>query len=113
MSKRYVHISRLSKSAMQSGRALTDQWLVTFPRSEGPVAAKDAWRILPDAVMGWQGGGETREQVRLVFPSRAAAEAWAGVQGYTPIVQPEQGRRVRPKSYAANFAHDRPTPWTH
>ena len=113
MSQRYVRISRLSKTATQSGRALADAWIATFPKTEGPVVAKDAWRSLPDAVMGWHGGGETKEQVRLAFPTREAACAWAKAQGLLPIVQPEQGRRIRPKSYAANFAHDRPVPWTH
>ena len=113
MSKRYVHIFRLSKTATQSGRALADPWIATFPKTEGPVVAKDAWQALPDAVMGWHGGGETKEQVRLRFPTLATAQAWAKAQGFTPILQPEQKRRVRPKSYAANFAHDRPTPWTH
>ena len=113
MSKRYVHIARLSKTATQSGRALTDQWVATFPKTEGPVAAKNAWHALPDALMGWHGGGETKEQVHLVFPTREAAQAWAKAQGLIPVIQPEQKRRVRPKSYADNFAHDRPTPWTH
>ncbi len=113
MSKRYVHIVRLSKVATQSGRALTDTWIATFPKTEGPVAAKDAWQALPDAVMGWHGGGETKEQVRMTFPTQETARAWAEAQGFVPVVQPEQKRRVRPKAYAANFAHDRPTPWTH
>ena len=125
MSARYVYIYRASKTAMQSGRALS-HWLAEFPgpdKQRDSVAAS-AWRTLPDAVMNWHGGGNTSSQVRLSFADLQEALNWAKSQGLTPIVRPQQesgsskgstkpyGKSLA-KSYAANFAHDRKVPWTH
>ena len=130
MSARYVYIYHASKTAMQSGRALSQLWHAEFPspdKQRDSVAAS-AWRMLPDAVMNWHGGGNTSSQVRLSFADLEEALNWAKAQGLTPIVRPQQVRKserqqesgsnknsTKPygKSYAANFAHDRKVPWTH
>jgi hypothetical protein len=56
------------KSAMQSGRALTNRWMLEFE----PAMAKK-----PDPLTGWAGSGDTRRQVRLSFPDCEAAKAYA------------------------------------
>ncbi len=95
MSKRYVYIYRASKTAMQSGRALTENWLTEFPRSDSQRGSASAtgWRYLPDATMGWYGGGDTQEQLRLSFADLDGALRWANSQGLTPIVRPQQVRK--------------------
>ncbi len=63
-----ARIFRIPKSAMQSGRATTDEWRLEFPPSHREEA---------DPLMGWIGGADTQSQVRLTFPSREAAIAYA------------------------------------
>ena len=89
-----ARIFRPTKTAMQSGRGRTRAWVLEF-ESE---AAKTA-----DPLMGWAGSTDTRGQVRLTFPSRDAAVAFAEKNGLSYTVQEPRKRRVRPKSYADNF----------
>jgi hypothetical protein len=89
-----VYIYRPAKTAMQSGRRNTRQWILEFERSEAPQA---------DPLMGWIGSGDTRRQVRLRFPDREAAIAYAERNGYTYEVEEPRQPAFRPKSYAENF----------
>ena len=59
------------KNAMQSGRAGTHEWVLDF---EPIVAAR------PDPLMGWIGSADTQAQVRLNFPTREEAVAYAEKQ---------------------------------
>ena len=97
MSGRCVYIYRAAKTAMQSGRALTEHWLAEFSNSDSQrtsaSASLSAWQCLPDAVMKWHGGGDTSNQVRLTFPDLESALRWAESQGLTPIVRPSQVRK--------------------
>ncbi len=92
--KTEARILRPAKSAMQSGRQRTRAWVLEFE----PEAAKAA-----DPLMGWAGSTDTQSQVRLQFPSRDAAVAFAEKNGLSYTVQDPRKRRVRPKSYAKNF----------
>ncbi|WP_448586864.1 NADH dehydrogenase ubiquinone Fe-S protein 4 [Thermaurantiacus sp.] len=82
------------KPATQSGRARAGRWVLAF---EGDVPQR------PDPLMGWAGGADTIEQVRLVFPSREAAEAHAARLGIEAEVEPPPPRRLILRSYADNF----------
>lgn len=101
-----ARIYRQPKSAMQSGRAGTETWLLEF-------VARAATRI--DPLMGWPGSGETQSQVRLRFPTREAAVAHAEANGYayeveaTPLVRAD----IKPKAYADNFKFGRTDNWSH
>ncbi len=99
-----VRIFLSPKSAMQSGRANTRRWLMdylnTTPRQ-------------PDPLMGWIGGSDTVSQLRLTFATKAEAIAFAERNGLIAIVEPEEPRQIRPKSYADNFRFGRPENWTH
>ncbi len=65
-------------SAASSGRAHTRQWVLEFvPRSAQFI----------EPLMGWTGGADPLRQVRLRFPSRDAAIAYARRQGLTYEVQ--------------------------
>ena len=92
--KTQARIFRPAKTAMQSGGGRTRTWVLEFE----PEAAKTA-----DPLMGWAGSTDTRGQVRLTFPSRDAAVAFAEKNGFSYTVQEPRKRRVRPKSYADNF----------
>jgi len=92
------------KTAMQSGRAATQQWVLEFE----PSAPR-----LPDPLMGWIGGGDTQEQVRLHFETRDEAVAYAERNAIAYDLELPQPRRVKPKAYADNFRHGRIENWTH
>ena len=93
-----ARIYKRPKNAMQSGKALTDQWVLDFV----PAEAKKA-----DPLMGWIGSGDTRTQLRLNFDTREEAVAYAEKHGFDVAIEEPHLRRVRPKSYADNFRHDR------
>jgi hypothetical protein len=82
------------RNAMQSGKALTDQWILEF----APVEAKK-----PDPLMGWAGSGDTREQVRLKFATCDAAKAYAEKYGIDAVVHPTPPKKLKIQAYADNF----------
>ncbi len=100
----HVRIYRPARTAMQSGRAKTRNWLLEFEPTE---------RASPDPLMGWCGSADTNRQVRLGFANKADAVAYAERRGWSYTLGTERKRRIRPKSYADNFAYGRPQPWTH
>ncbi len=101
-----ARIYRPAKTAMQSGVARTQVWVLEF-------APEQAQRI--DPLMGWTGGGSTRNQVRIEFPSKEAALDYAQRHGIPAQVQEPKSRKVnvRPKGYGSNFAFERRGAWTH
>lgn len=92
------------KTAMQSGRAGTDHWVLEF-EPDGPRIA--------DPLMGWIGSSDTRAQVRLTFPTHADAVAYTERHGIPYDLELPQHRVVRPKAYADNFRFNRRENWTH
>ena len=93
------------RSAMQSGRANTQEWVLAFT---------PPGRSRLDPLTGWIGSGETTRQVRLTFPSREAAVAYATQQGVAfEVEEPTRSRPIKPKVYADNFRPNRPDNWTH
>ncbi len=89
-----ARIYQRPKNAMQSGRARTDSWVLDF----APAEAKQ-----PDPLTGWAGSGDTREQIRLSFPSLAAAQAYAEREGLAFTVIPAPTRTLKLQTYADNF----------
>ena len=81
-----ARIYQRPKNAMQSGRARTEQWLLEF----APAEAKQ-----PDPLTGWAGSGDTREQVRLSFPSAEAAIAYCEAQGFDYELIPAPERKLK------------------
>ncbi len=82
------------KSAMQSGKAKTDVWVLEFEQSEARKA---------DPLMGWTGSGDTQSQVKLTFPSKDAAKAYAAKYGITVRVHATPAKSLKLRSYADNF----------
>ncbi len=89
-----ARIYKRPQSAMQSGKALADQWVLDFV----PAEAKKA-----DPLMGWSGSGDTRQQVQLQFPSSEAAQAYAEKHGIAARVHTVPPKKLKLQAYADNF----------
>lgn len=91
-----VRIYRPSKSAMQSGRSNIRKWVLEFEPSDG---------LQSDSLMGWSGSHDTSRQLKLYFPSKEDAIAFAKRRGLTYRTQEPRERVVQAKTYADNFAY--------
>ncbi len=89
-----ARIYQRPKNAMQSGRALTDLWVLEFE----PAEAKK-----PDPLTGWAGSGDTQQQVVLKFPDLEAARAYADKYGIAARIEQTPPRRLKIQAYADNF----------
>lgn len=89
-----VRIYQPAKTATQSGRRKTRYWTLEFEPSPKDI----------DPLMGWTASADTRSQVCMRFASREAAVAFAEKNGLEADVFDPHARRIRPKSYAANFS---------
>ena len=89
-----ARIYKRPKSAMQSGKARTDEWVLDF----NPAEAKKA-----DPLMGWAGSGDTQQQVQLKFPSCEAAQAYAEKHGIAARVHTVPAKALKIQAYADNF----------
>ena len=93
-----VRVFKPAKTAMQSGRAKLRDWVMEFE----PQSRKEA-----DQLMGWIGSGDTTGQIRMVFPTKIEALAFARRNGYDVTVTEPKQRKLQIKSYADNFAYKR------
>lgn len=95
-----VRIYQPDKSATQSGKGRTKQWLLEFV-SGVPMYV--------EGLMGWTGSRDTTQQIRLSFPTREAAVDYAKCHGLDfEVFEPKRRALVR-KTYADNFRFDRVT----
>ena len=99
-----ARIFRPAKTAMQSGKARAQDWVLEF----APASAR-----VSDPLMGWTLTDDTSAQVRLSFESRDEAVAYAQRHGLAfQVTEPKAPRRIL-KAYADNFSANRKQPWTH
>src|SRR5262245_58982206 len=100
-----ARIYRPARTAMQSGKARTKEWLLEFEPG-------DARR--PDPLMGWTVTGDTASsQIRMAFETSEEAVRYAEQHGIAfQLVDPKPAKRII-KAYADNFAFNRKVPWTH
>lgn len=89
-----ARIYQQTKSAMQSGKAFTDQWVLEFERSEAQR---------PDPLMGWAGSNDTQAQVRLTFSDKDTAKAYADQHGIVVRVHTTPPKTLKLQAYADNF----------
>lgn len=89
-----VRIFQRPKNSTQSGRARTNRWMLEFVAADGQRA---------DPLTGWAGGGDTRNQVHIDFPTADAAIAYAEAQGHSYHVIPAPERKLKLQAYADNF----------
>ena len=99
-----ARIYRPAKTAMQSGKAKTCDWVLDF-EPEIPRAI--------DPLMGYTSSSDMRQQIRLTFETKEEAVAYAERNGLAyRVVEPNDLKRRR-IAYADNFRYDRRQPWTH
>jgi ETC complex I subunit conserved region len=99
-------IYKPSRSAMQSGQARTRDWVLEFVPADAKVI---------DPLMGWTGSDDMNSQVRLRFPTREEAVAYAERHHIAHEVFEPKARRhiLRQNGYGDNFASTRRMAWTH
>jgi len=91
-----VRIYQPAKTAMQSGRAKAQNWVV---EPELPTART------PDALMGWATSGDTLGELagKLIFKTAEDAAAYATRKGWEYSVAVSHDRHIEPKNYLDNF----------
>ena len=87
-------IYKPTKTAMQSGRAKYNKWVLKF---------SDKKNQLKDTMMGWNGGSSTVSQIELKFSSKEEAVSYAKKNSIDYEVLETSERKVINKSYADNF----------
>src|ERR1700744_6233267 len=99
-----ARIFKPAKNAMQSGKAQTQEWRLTYepeqPRSIEPL-------------MGWTSSGDMRQQLTLHFDTKEDAVAYCEREGIRVQVREPKARVRRQAAYADNFAFRGGEPWTH
>ena len=81
-----------ARDAVRQGH--TDEWVLEFEQSAARFA---------DPLMGWTGSVDTQSQVKLTFPSKDAAKAYAEKYGITARVHATPPKRLKLQAYADNF----------
>ncbi len=99
-----ARIYRPAKTAMQSGKAKTTDWILEFE----PASARRS-----DALMGWTQTTDLDGQISLTFETRDEAVAYAQKHGIAFRLQEQKEPKRILKAYADNFAAGRKIPWTH
>ena len=89
-----VRIYKPAKTATQSGRARTKQWILECEQISERV---------PDALIGWISSEDTLNQIRISFDSREEAVAFAESRGLDYKVDEAQVRKLKPRNYLDNF----------
>jgi hypothetical protein len=99
-----ARIYRPARTAMQSGTANTERWLLEYepetPRQIEPL-------------MGWTSSSDMKSQLKLRFDSEAEAVAYATRNGIAYRVEQPHELKRRSISYSDNFKYSRVAPWTH
>ena len=88
-------IYRPTKTAMQSGRAKIKRWVLEFE----PTEARKA-----EPLMGWISSGDTKSQIKIMFPSKEEAIEFADREGLSYQVLEPKKRKIKAKNYADNFS---------
>ncbi len=94
-----VRIYRPAHNVVQAGRADSGHWLLEFEPRSAPFI---------EPLMGWTGSDDTLRQVRLKFPTREQAVAFAARRGWSSTVIEPRPATPRQKTYADNFRYRRP-----
>jgi hypothetical protein len=97
-------IYRPAKTAMQSGKAKTQIWVLEYEMEQPKVI---------DPLFGYTGSADMKQQVRLNFETQELAEAYAKRHGIDyRVIAPKDPARQN-VSYPDNFRFTRSQPWTH
>ena len=99
-----ARIFKPARTAMQSGRANTKQWVLEFEQEQSRSI---------DPLMGWTSSSDMKQQLRLQFETKEEAIAYAERRGLAYRVLEDNEASVRPKAYSDNFKWGRIGNWTH
>jgi hypothetical protein len=92
---RQARIYQPSKSAMQSGKANTRNWILEY------IPLPQSMTI--DPLMGWSSSSDTQTQLRLSFKTQEEAVSYAKREGMEyQLIAPKKPRTII-KSYSSNF----------
>ena len=99
-----ARIYKPAKTAMQSGQAKTNDWVIDFEPEEPREV---------EPLMGWTSSGDMRQQLHLRFETKEEAIAYCEKHGvaYQLFETKEPARKTI--SYSDNFAFKRRDAWTH
>lgn len=90
----HVMILKPTKTAMQSGKAKTKNWRVTFlPESTQYI----------EPLMQWTATKDNNSQVILRFKTLEEAKSYVEKQGWIYTIVAPHEASINPKSYADNF----------
>ena len=99
-----ARIYKPPRGATTSGKARTHGWAFvhapTVPRQIEPL-------------MGWTASTDMMAQVRLQFPTKEEAIAYAERNGIEYRVEEPKPKREKTQAYSDNFRAGRTVPWTH
>jgi hypothetical protein len=99
-----ARIFKPAKTAMQSGTARTEEWVLQHEAS--------ATREI-DPLMGYTSSRDTFGQLNLSFANKNDAIAYAERNGIAYVVSEPQARKAIRKAYSDNFKFGRVGSWTH
>ena len=99
-----AHIFKPAKTAMQSGTAGTEEWVL----EREAASAREI-----DPLMGWTSSRDMDAQVTLTFATKDEAVAYAERNGIAYVLSEPQVRKPIRKSYSDNFKFGRVGSWTH
>ncbi len=93
-----ARIYQPTKTAMQSGKAKTRQWVLEYDTADSRFV---------EPLMGWTGAVGTLGQLVLKFDTREEAVAYADRKGIAYEIEEPQARKLNRRAYADNFAFTR------
>jgi hypothetical protein len=99
-----ARIFKPARTAMQSGNAAAEKWIVEYEPATRPTA---------DPLMGYNSSADMRRQIRLEFDTREEAIGYAERNAIPYRVLEAHEAERKTISYADNFRYGRPQPWTH
>jgi hypothetical protein len=99
-----ARIFKPARNAMQSGKAKTDFWMLTY-EPESPITV--------EPLMGYNSSGDMKRQIKLSFETKEEAVAYAEKNGIPyQVLEPHLDTRKK-ISYSDNFKFGRLQSWTH
>jgi len=99
-----ARIFKPAKTAMQSGRAKTQFWVLEFEQASARSV---------EPLMGWTSSSDMRQQIKLKFATKEDAVAYAERNGLAyAVFKPREPKR-RIMAYSDNFKYNRIESWTH
>ena len=88
-----ARIYKPTKTAMQSGRGKSKNWLLEFDTLDNGI----------NPLMGWESSKDTMSEIKITFSTKTQAINYAKKNNIDYYVVEPQQRKIIKKSYADNF----------